>query len=295
MRRRAFLRGSANGHTVVDLLVSMGIGLSVMAAALSSTTVGRTTVLYDMVRTRLHEDLRGAMEVVSMNVREAGENFTGTFPAILVIDGASGAPDELIVRRNLLDEVIKVCAPVGGGSGADVYLTAGSTGGCVYSGQTTNYNAWRDYRTSQSPQTARAYLFNTGTRLGEWFTYISEADTGTDYHITASDSLWANSYDTVASAAYLMEEWHFFVVGDELRAVIDGDPSQLMRIATRISDFQVVVNLNDGTAVTNFDETDSWTNIDTISITTKTADTFKNKPIEVELSADFFPRNILSN
>ena len=86
----------------MELIVSAGIGLGLLAATAGVVMSNRGLFNVDMVRTKLNQNLRSSLDIVGMNVREAGENLPGAFPAVELIDGGAG-PDHLILRRNLLD------------------------------------------------------------------------------------------------------------------------------------------------------------------------------------------------
>lgn len=289
---KQFLQSSDSGFTIVELLVASTLGLGVMGLVLASTLSNRNVFKYDMVRTQMNQDLRGTMDILGMNIREAGENLPPTFPAVLIVDGASGTPDELVLRRNLMDEVLKVCQPIT--TGTNVYFASGGASGCSYGGNTSNYTAWQNYRNAQGG-TAEVYVYNSSTRLGEWFSYDGEIDSGTEYIATASDGTWVNTYDAVASAVYVLEEWRFLLNGDVLQLVIDGDTANPVNVAFGIDDFQITAKLQGAVTQTSFTETDGWIEIESLDVHLEATDSFRGDPVSVSLDGEFFPRNVLSN
>lgn len=246
----------------------------------------------DSVRTRINQDLRGAMDILGANVRIAGENFPGSFPAIEIIDGSDGDPDTLVLRRNLLDEVLKVCVPITASSGGSIVFAQGTAQGCIYADNTQNFNAWSAYRDGE---TVSAYIFNTVTNLGEWIDYSGESDSGTSYAITTAGSSFTNEYDADGSAVYVMEEWKFSLNGNMLQLEIDGDTAAPLNVAPGIVDFQVQAVLPDGTVQDSYSSSDDWTLLHTVRISLTGRGTWRRNELERTLVSEFFPRNVLSN
>lgn len=295
--RKASLLGSDRGFTVLELLVASTLGLTIIASGLSLTTILRNAYQRDIGRARLNQDLRAALDVVGAAVRQAGEGFTGTFPAIEVVNGAAAEPDELVLRRELLSEEPNVCVDITAGSArGNIQITnSAPTTGCAYSGNTLAYTMWRDYRLAQGGGSVMGYIFNTGTRLGEFFDYTSEASTTSLYRLVASGGTWANSYPVGSSQLYVLEEWRFKLDGDELHIIeneLDGDP---WRVGFGITDFQVRVHKSDGTTVDAFTRADDWTDVAAIEVTIAGEEPFAGTILTGSLSGRYFPRNVLSN
>lgn len=288
---------SDRGFTITEMLVASFIGAMVLVPILSSSIAYRNILGKDMARTRLNQNLRGALDIIGTDIRVGGENLTSTFPAIEVVNGTGSNPDELIVRRNLLDEVLPVCQSLSAGStSANMYFAVtGNVAGCAYSGHTNNYNAWRSYRIAQGG-TVKGYIFNTSTRQGEFFNYASETNTGTQYYVTRSGATaFANAYPVGGAAMYILEEWRYRVSGGLLQIVQNRVTATPYNVAYDISNLQVTVTLQDGTTRTSFVSTDDWTNIGRIQMTLTGTDRFRRQTITRTVSGSFFPRNILSN
>ena len=95
---------------MVELLVTLTVTLLIAAGVLSLALSGRRMYEVDEARTRVNRSLRGAGAFLVADIRQAGERLGDDFPAIEIIDGASGAADQLILRRNLLPAVFRVCS-----------------------------------------------------------------------------------------------------------------------------------------------------------------------------------------
>jgi Tfp pilus assembly protein PilW len=101
---------SEKGYTVVELLVSGSLGVLLLALVVGSSVATRNNYKKDLVRARSNESLRGVIDIIAGDARLAGENLGAGFPAVEVVD--SGINDSLIIRRNLLSEVLPLCANI---------------------------------------------------------------------------------------------------------------------------------------------------------------------------------------
>ena len=158
LKLRRYTPSCDRGFTLVELLVANLLGVIVVGMTISVVLQNRDLYQHDITRTRLNQNLRSALDVIGINAREAGENLPAGFPAVEVIDGP---PDELILRRNLIDEVLKLCQPITAGSGpGPAYFSAvGSEPGCSYADQTANYDAWRQERLDRGGVVS-AYIYD---------------------------------------------------------------------------------------------------------------------------------------
>src|SRR5262245_33903747 len=101
---------------MVALLVASTIAGATLTIALSSRGLFET----DQHRTTVNQNLRAGMDLVGVDVRQSGERMPFDFPAVEIVNGASGAPDTLNLRRNLLDYVLPVCKDINSTSSGDV-------------------------------------------------------------------------------------------------------------------------------------------------------------------------------
>lgn len=293
MRLIRSLPNSDSGFTVVEVLVASLIGLTITALCLSATMMNRNVLGRDAVRTRLNENLRGALDIVLADGRIVGENLDSGFPALEVVSGTS---DEMVMRRNLKDEVLKVCTAIAANTTVNkvFFAIAGNTQGCVYSGQTQNYNAWKAYRIAQGGS-VDAFIYDSATKRGEFFRYTAEGDTGTTYYIQRSAGTWAYAYPATSSSVYILEEWRYKKVNDMLQVIGNRNAANTYNVAFGISAFDVQVLMQDGTVKQTFAATDPWASIASIQVTLTGQDSYAKKNITRTLVDKFFPRNVLSH
>jgi Tfp pilus assembly protein PilW len=69
------------GQSMVELLVSASIGMAISGLMLTTTMATQRLYQVDIIQTRLEQNLRGAMDMIGMDAREAGENLPEGFPA----------------------------------------------------------------------------------------------------------------------------------------------------------------------------------------------------------------------
>jgi type IV pilus assembly protein PilW len=294
---------SAAGFTVVEFLVASFIGLLVMALAMSSTLSGRSLYREDVVRTRIQQNLRSAIDLITLNARQAGESFESTFPAILISNGSGSNSDELVLRRNLFEnEVLNICQDLTAGAVNTEIVTsndpANLNANCRYTAgwQTFLMTTWRNYRTAQGG-TVRAFAFNRSTRAGEFFPYSGEVDSSSQLRVQRSSGSWTNNYtgDGVSAAFYLAEEFRYRLSSGVLQLVVNDDASSALNVVDGITDFQVLAHMEDGTTKTALAATDEWTEVVSLEISVSGSETIGGKTIADTLTTQVFARNILSH
>ncbi len=150
---------STRGFTIMELITALFLSMIVVALTLGVSLANKNVLGKDIARTRLAQNLRGSLDIIGTDVRVAGENLSGSFPAVEIENGASGAPDVLIARRNLLDEVLPLCIALSSGSAAtDIHFAIpGTVPGCSYAGQTTSFDAWSDFRVAEGGELRRIF------------------------------------------------------------------------------------------------------------------------------------------
>lgn len=295
-RCHASASAKEGGFTLVEMLVSAFLSLGVLAMSLGVIDSLRNTFKHDISRTRVNQNLRSALDIISLNVRQTGEAFPDFFPVILL---SSGATDQLTVRRNLYEnEILNVCQTLNAGSSNASVLFAFNTAiaACAYNVALVPYkNTWDAHRVSEGG-TAKAYVYNRVTRRGEFFTYTGSSNTGTQLAIAKTGGSWTNSYpgDGSSAAMYIIEEFKFQVTGGVLQMVKNNDNINILNIVDGITNFQTNVVMRDGSVQTGFSAADSWPDIQYLEISLTGRETFGKRVIDNTLTAKLFPRNILS-
>ena len=285
---------------MVELLVTSFLGLIMLGLTLSATTSNRRLYKYDLVRTRINQNMRSALDIMGMDVRQAGENLFPTFPAVLIEDGAAGASDEQVIRRNVIDEVFNLCQAIAAGSG-NTTITVADNGsaqpGCDKTSNLTSYTAWGAKRLADggASHIIDAYMYNRSTKLGEYFKYTNESSTATQYQLTKSTGTWTNAYTVGSSSLYIMEEWRYRVVNGVLQIITNNDTVNPLNVVDGVEDFQVTALMQDGTTKNTYIAGDDWSQLKALRISVTGTDTVQGEALTRTLSSDFFPRNILSN
>jgi type IV pilus assembly protein PilW len=281
----------------------MAVAAFVMAAALSITLSSRKIYEADQGRTDVNQNLRGALDLVGIDLRQAGERLPADFPALEVVNGADGAPDTMIVRRNLLNSILPVCEQIDAGSTSDDVRVVDSGAfppqGCDPvpddngDGWPDNIEEWRTYRDAHGGS-IQAYVYNPVARQGEFFEYDGEGATD-DYFNRGDSDGWHYTY-TVAEMCrvYLIEERTFRLDQGVLQYVPGNYPANPINLVDNLTDFQINAVFSDGTIQPSLAPADDWRDLRAIEITVSGQVQVRQTTMDRTLSARFFPRNILS-
>ena len=273
-------------------MVSMVLGLLLVAMAVGSIQATRNLYETDITRIEIAHRLRAGMNLMGVQIRQAGELLSNSFPAIELENGANGDPDLLIIRKNLLDHAPGLC--VDGASGDNfVQISLPGKAGCSFNDTEAAYNAWRDFRIQAGGEVS-AYIWDFVGDTGEQFTYSSEDDissTGTRT-INASSAGWSRDYPANSSHLYFVEEWRFSLVDSNLQVQINDDPPN--SIISGVDDLQVELVMNDGTVVNELGPMDDWTELSFIRVILEGTAELSQKSVSRSITNTFFPRNLIS-
>jgi type IV pilus assembly protein PilW len=301
----------ADGSSVVELLVAATVMLALAAGVLAVALSSRRLYEADHARTRLQQSMRTSRDFLVTDLRQAGERLDGSFPAITVVrgedlpGGVAGDPDELILRRNLLDTVLRVCEDVdSAGDDVTIAVKIAPPIGCaplpIDPGDVwpSNLQEWSDRRTAQGG-VVRAYLYNPVTRVGEFFDYASEQEDADGYDLQKDPSSppWQFAYPSADQCrVYLLEERRYRLSGDLLQVVVDAQDT--LSLVDEVVDFQLLAHLKPTPAVPfpapldAFDGPD-WTDLQTIEVMLGGRAALHTRILTDGWSARILPRNTL--
>ncbi len=309
MRSKVFLQNLTKdpdrGFTIVELLISMTLFLVISAIALSSLISLNKLYHHDVLRAKANQDLRGIFDLVASEVRLVGENLPSTFPAITLVNGTSGAPDVLSLRRNILGEVLKLCNTITAGTAASNLrfslhssTSSPTPASCGYTVNLNNYNAWNSHWVAEGSGNVKAYLFNQTTKVGEFFTF-NNIGVSAGYYRLVKQNLgnWVNTYNINNGSIYLLEEWELQLdtTNRVLKLINADDTTNFLNIANNITAFQAEIEMQDGSTVNTFTSADNWREIQAVVITITSTQTGSGKTVSRSWTGKVFPRNIISS
>jgi hypothetical protein len=394
MTLRLFLRSSNKGFTFTELLVAALMSTLIIAASTQLIVSLRGSFVQDRTRVTTNQDLRSGLDLIGADIKQTAELLRPEFPAIQVIDGGGSNPDQLILRRNLLTDVLTVCSNIPAGSGkgnitvsatnpndpsnpdgtfADATFDVASpklvnnilvpdglvdaTGfrmrisGCGAAPDPNPANRpqrdvenrlgpnllddlerWTEFRcrltatpACEGSDQVQAFIYNIGTRQGEFFLYSDEVNRGAgttaasvSFLRASGGGTWINNYPP-GSAVYMIEERRFTLVPDPGRAgsqilqlAIDGNnaATQTYDLVNRLAGFQVRAKMQDGlpAPLNNSPIFDTfpqlnpdgslltaWNNLRRleVTLTAKSTDIAVNNQ-QLSIASYFLPRNVLS-
>lgn len=299
-----------SGFTLMEMVITLLVTSIIVAAALALTVSVRNLYLTDQPRMSLNENLRGGMEVIAADIRQAGERLPTDplIPAnilpIEIVNGASGASDTLYLRRNMVDAVLPVCGDIHAGSNIDAIKVAMPSAhppaGCGPvpdnngDGWPDNLEAWRNYRITNGGTSGivRIYIFDPVTGVGEWVSY--DAEDASTFKLHKTTGAWQNNYPTSDHPrVYALEEREYQLSGDRLQLV--KNQLDTYDVTADMTNFQVQAIMQDGTVLDSFGAADNWLNLKSIKVTLSGLVKTNNKQHAGSLTMQLFPRNILSN
>lgn len=293
--------------TLTELLVALGVSGVVAGATLGIALSTRGMFDLDQHRTTVNQNLRSGIDLLGIDIRQAGERLPLDAPAVQIVNGSGDAPDVLTLRRNMLDYVLPVCKDIAGGTNADSIFVArkklpGSgkiPQGCIPvpdedgDGWPDNLQAWRAYRLANGGSIL-AYIHNPVTDLGEFFVYDSEDNSTFHLHKDNAEN-WTNDYPANQQPrVYILDQRTFRVQGDILQLLINDDESSVLNLVSEIRNFQVRAIFRDGTITTTFAGA-QWTNLESIEVTLVGGEALRDRDLERTVTTRFFPRNVLSH
>jgi type IV pilus assembly protein PilW len=280
------------------------LAVLIVGSALTVALSSRDVLTADERRTRLNQTLRGTLDLLGIDVRQAGERLPADFPAIEIVDGTGGAPDALVLRRNLLDEVLPLCETLTAGEVADEVLVAVSGSsppqGCAPvadddgDGWPDNIGTWRAHRIANAGQ-VNAYVYNPVAAVGEWFVFDGDGTTALQLHKGNADP-WQATYEIDQQGrVYMLEQRTYELAGGVLQFTRDTDTGNPVHVNANLVDFQVRAVMTDGSIQDGLGPTDDWTDLRSIEVTVEARTDGGDGEMTRALTARFFPRNILSN
>ncbi len=301
MKPKQFLPSFASrdaGMTLVEFMVAMGLSALIALMIVSVALANRTMYQRDIVRTRVNQNVRAALDLIGNEIRQAGERLPSSFPAIELIDNGADVSDQLILRRNLLDDALFGCEDIAASSTrSSVALSRVTPTGsaCLYANQRGKMDAWVAY-VSAPDASQKFYVFNSTTRAGEFMqlTGTPTTDTGTEIRFNILPLSPTNSYVSEATWLYILNQWSFGVSNEVLQIIENADTINPQNVVDQISNFQVQLLMNDGSTVDSLTAAGAWTNILAVRVSITGTQTTQGRTVSRTLSSDFFPRNVLS-
>lgn len=284
------------GHTLLELMVAMGMSLGIAAMISAGLRFQSDIYLTDVGRKRVQQNLRGALDIIAMNVRQAGEGFDSLFPAVVLSQSAAPLTSVLTLRRKILHEVLPLCKAAANGA-TQVFISddASVDAKCLPDNIAASLDAWRAQRTSEGAP-LRIYIYDRVAFAGEFLDYSNEGvDTGDDF-LTISAT--HRAYPTESTNLYVLEEYQFSLdtPNQTLQLQVDGHTDATDDVAYNVSAFSVSLRRQDDTTITSLQPGDNpgWQKIRAVLVSMTGTESWRHTATTRSLAAEYFPRNVLS-
>lgn len=287
---------SQGGFTLIELLVALTMTSLIAAMTLGHVFMIRDHYFKDVIRTRINSNLRSAMDIVAMNIRQSGENLQTSFPVILLTNSTSTSSDVLTLRRGLYQEVLTLCVNAASGATTlNVSSTAVTNPDCQAANVAALYNVFNTYRTQNSGN-VRAFIYDSITGASQFVNYTGGSTAGGQYSLTVNGL--SAAYPRLTTHIYLIEQYEFSrdLVNNTLDLVVDGQTAQRQPVAFSVTAFDVVLQMEDGSDLTSwaFGNPSTWRDISRVQIYLTGQENFKGHTISSGIQSAYFPRNVLS-
>jgi len=248
------------GFSLMETLISIAIGGLLLSGLLTSIFGYRSLYDKDLSRTNAKSSVRSGLDFIGIHLRQAGERLNSGFPAILLNDGAGIVPDELIIRRNLLDETPKVCLNARSFH-RSARISRHTVPACPYT------------------DTEDIYEFANGTIR--------------NIHQDVGET-WSRLYRTNATFLYMLEEWRFNVDTTNNILQVNINDEATNNIIAGVENLEIEIVMKDGNVKTSFGVNDNWKEIKLINVSITASSTVGHESKTETFTASFYPRNILS-
>lgn len=308
-RSRPSSLASTDGLTIIELLVAIVIATVVLGAALALTLSSRDLFRTDSSRTDVNQSLRGILEIIGSDIRTAGERLnsfgsTGHVShPLAAVEVRNG--NELILRRNMLNEILPLCADLSG-SVASIPITSsdasvhGHVPQCNPSNPAVDSDGngvpdaleeWREFRAENGPSVG-AYIYSRVDDKSDYFLYTG--DPSPDAIGVSATGLQSYTYSE-KPVIILVETRRYYLNGDVLELEINGDSDNPLRLVNGVTEFQVAAVTGTGTSDDYVASGNNWSNLGGVDVAVTGTVTERGRAIERTLSSRYFPRNVLSN
>ncbi|MGY2892449.1 PulJ/GspJ family protein [Deinococcus sp. UYEF24] len=304
------------GFTLTELLVTMavfsilgtiGFGIYNSSAKLFSTDQGRINT---------NQNLRTSLDLMTQDLREAGEGLTSTYK----ISGVEFIPatDTLTIRKGLSLPVLSVCQTFSGnpttikviGQPSDAPATPAQ---CAYSdaggplGPTTPNNVsdkidpWVAYKGQSGNAFIPAILYNPSNKAATrvQISSITNGTGSTVLNLSAYTNSQTFSWNT-GSVIIPVDERRYYRSGDELRLIVNEDPSGYQSLGFGLTDvtFTIYTTVYSGsspvtTSFPSFALTSPWQDVSRIDLGLVGGNVITgNSSTPRTLNVSIFPRNV---
>ena len=315
------------GFTLLELILATGFTALFIGLVLESGEKTNFLIKTQNEKSQLRQNLRGAIEAMSINIRQTGQVVSSNFQAVELVNGDDGEPDSLTIRYNKFQRPIGVCTKINRAYPTPRVHIFRQNAITDYDGTTEpapnftckNYSSdmnlrlvITDERTANNNQPIPMYIFDTLNNVGEFFmmtnynTLNSNPFSGARRTYFETTKAWENNYPQDYSTIYYLAAYKYELI-EENPAETDPDKKTFIlkstdlatnteqKIAFGITDFQATIDYTDdaGDIVTEEEIPTglSWTKIQSVNVKLKGVAFERGKKVIDTSTSSFAIRN----
>ncbi|WP_155298724.1 PilW family protein [Deinococcus kurensis] len=319
------------GFTLVELLIGMSLLIAVMTIAFMLFQSSNKLIETDAGRVNAMQNTQTALDIMTNDLRQAGENLTTSGPNISGIQFDSSA-QTLTIRRGIAPmtasqvgnatdmitrrpEVLSICNIAGNRiqiiGAKDAALT--STTNCTYNprpdGDDAKAYTWRVYFASQNSQPQAALLYRPGT-AGTTEAYapvnirtVSQVEPSLSSAVNLR-KIWlevignipAGFTDQNGSQVILIDQRRYWVQDNQLKLAVAGQTDdQAETVAFDVRTLTLSANLlSPAATVTSLAINGPWKRVQSVTTTLASGSSGQGRTLTRSFQSTVYPRNVSS-
>lgn len=322
---------SVDGFTITELLIGMSLLVTVMMIAFVLFQNSNKLIETDAGRVNAMQNAQTALDIVTNDLRQAGENLTTSGPSIsgIQFDNTSqtltirrgiapmtasqvGTATDMISRR---PDVLSICSV----NGSRIQIigpkdnTTSSTANCTYNprvdGDDVKAYTWRVYFTSQNnaPQAALLYRPGTSSSAASYAPINVRAISQVEPSLTSIVNLrkiWLEVVGTIpagytdqnGSQVILIDQRRYWVQDNQLKLATAGQTDEVGEtVAFDVSKMTLSADLQSpNETVSSLAIDGPWKRVQSVTVSLATGNSGQGSASTRNFKSTVFPRNVSS-
>jgi len=303
----------AHGFTITELLISMLVFGIIGAIAFSLYGNTAKLVANDEGRIATNQNLRTNLDLITQDLREAGESLSTNykFSGIDFDLGGNG----LTIRKGISLPVLSVCQTITSnvtslqvvGKPSDAgsvpaqctYSDAGSPGDVdTPNGVSDKIDPWVTFKAQSGNTYIPAILYDPQTQAATRVQIKAIVNTANTTVLTLSPNSNVSRFSwSTGSVVVPVDERRYFLVGNELRLIVNEDPDSAQSLGYGLSSMTFLATTKTGgvtNTYTSFNLKSPWASVYRVDLTLNGSNVVAGTSnVARTVTASVFPRNVI--